>query len=95
MCAATADNGTIALSKLELKFGMVRPDKPRPRNANAKGHSPQYGLFDKPIKGRVPDLPTEDNTPEGLRALLQANAYYPPSAVALALPTHNAPTSIG
>jgi modification methylase len=43
------------------------------------GHSPQWGLFDTPSAKRArraPALPTEDNTPEGLRALLEANAHY-------------------
>jgi site-specific DNA-methyltransferase (adenine-specific) len=76
MCAAATHDGTIARSKLKLKLGMVQPDKERPRKARANGHSGQQGPFDKPIKRQAPALPTEDNTPEGLRALLHANAYY-------------------
>src|ERR1700693_2260913 len=69
--------GTIAFSKSKLAFGMAKPDKARLKKARENGHSPQYGLFETAKKTkRVPTLPTEDNTPEGLRALLAANAHY-------------------
>ena len=77
MCESGVDNGTIAFSKLKPVFGMVPPDKARLRRANGNASSPQYGLFETPKKARrTPALPAEDNTPEGLRALLKANAHY-------------------
>jgi DNA methylase len=76
MCATGTHDGTIALSKLKLKFGMVQPDKGRLRKANANGHLAQQGLFDKPTRSQAPVLPSEDDTPEGLRALLHVNAHY-------------------
>jgi site-specific DNA-methyltransferase (adenine-specific) len=50
------------------------------RRAYAHGRAPQEDLFVKaPAKRQkrlAPALPAEDNTPEGLRAFLAANAYY-------------------
>ena len=77
MCEISADNGTIAYSRSKPVFGMVPSKKARARRVNGNGHSPQEGLFEAP--GRIkqaPPLPAEDNTPEGLRALLDANAHY-------------------
>jgi site-specific DNA-methyltransferase (adenine-specific) len=71
------ENGTIAFSAIKPTCGMVSPDKARLRKSNDNGNS-QFGLFESPKKKsrRAPALPTEDNTPEGLRALLDANAHY-------------------
>ena len=75
MCEGGADDGTIAFSRLKPIFGMAPLDKARLRKAD--GQSPQYGLFEPPKRvRRAPALPGEDNTPEGLRALLAANAHY-------------------
>lgn len=56
------------------------PDRRRLRRASAAGHSPQENLFiqrpAKRLKRLAPALPAEDNTPEGLRAFLAANAHY-------------------
>jgi len=72
-----AENGTIAFSTIKPTFGMVSPDKARLRKSSDNGNS-QFGLFERPKKKprRAPALPTEDNTTEGLRALLAANAHY-------------------
>jgi len=70
-------NGTIAFSKSKLAFGMAKPNKARLKTARENGYSPQFGLFESAKKTkRAPILPTEDNTPQGLRALLAANAHY-------------------
>jgi modification methylase len=75
MCTGSADDATIACSRSKPIFGMALPDKTRVKKGN--GPSPQYGLFEAPSKARrAPTLPAEDNTPEGLRALLAANAHY-------------------
>ena len=58
---------------------MATPQIKRLKSTKRNGHSPQWGLFGNgPMKRaeRAPTLPTEDNTPEGLRALLDANAHY-------------------
>jgi len=71
-------SGTIANSRPKLTFGTGLPNGRRLRKAN--GHPDQEDLFqDGPVKSKrthPPALPAEDNTPEGLRALLAANAYY-------------------
>lgn len=50
------------------------------RRAKTNGHTPQENLFAKGSAKRpkrlAPALPTEDNTSEGLRAFLAANAHY-------------------
>ena len=50
------------------------------RKSKTNGSALQDHLFEsglaKRAKRRTPALPTEDNTPEGLRALLAANAHY-------------------
>jgi len=77
MSEATPENGTINF-RPKLVFGMVLPNRKRLRKAKTNGHAPQEGLFVKAKRSNrpVPALPTEDNTPEGLRALLAANAHY-------------------
>jgi modification methylase len=79
MCDETADKGTIANDGSKLAFGMVRPDRKRSGNTRSTGPSPQGSLFEIELARRAkraPVLPTEDNTPEGLRALLEANRHY-------------------
>src|SRR5438105_1820335 len=79
MCERGSDNGTIACSSPKLAFGMALPDKKRLTKAKRNGNSPQRSLFENGSAKRarrVPALPIEDNTPEGLRALLEANAHY-------------------
>lgn len=70
--------GTIALSISEPVFGTAVPNKGPLRRAKKNGHPLQDPLFGlaKKAKRFSPALPTEDNTPEGLQALLAANAYY-------------------
>jgi len=72
------ENGTINISP-ELVFGTVLPGKRPLRRAKTNSLAPQGDLFAslnaKTVKRR-PVLPTEDNTTEGLRALLKANAHY-------------------
>lgn len=48
------------------------------RKLKVKGHILQESLFTNGVKKRhrVPPLPLEDNTPEGLKALLEANRHY-------------------
>jgi modification methylase len=79
MGEAKPDNDTINF-RPKLVFGTVLPDRKRLRKANSNGHTPQEDLFVKGSAKRLnrsaPALPTEDNTPEGLRALLAANAHY-------------------
>lgn len=77
MCEDSGDNGTIVFSRLKPVFGMAPPDKSRLKRTNGNSYSPQFGLFKAPKKTRrAPTLPAKDNTAEGLRALLEANAYY-------------------
>jgi hypothetical protein len=50
------------------------------RKAKSNGHLGQENLFSiatpKRAKRPAPDLPAEDNTPEGLQTLLAANRHY-------------------
>ncbi len=59
---------------------MARPARRPLRRTKTNGHSLQGNLFAngtaKKVKRHAPLLPAEDNTPEGLRALLKANAQY-------------------
>jgi len=75
-----AGDGTIAISKPALVFGAGQPERRRLSKAKANAHPFQDVLFpdgsEKRKRQRTPSLPTEDNTPEGLRALLAANAHY-------------------
>lgn len=78
MGAAAAGNDTISLSP-KLRFGQLPVDA-RPAKAKRSTHPLQAGLFaaNPPKRPRVRklSLSAEDNTPEGLQALLKANAYY-------------------
>lgn len=73
------ENGTIDF-RPKLVFGMALPDRKRLRRARTNGRTQQDHLFAKRPAKRLrrlaPVLPAEDNTPEGLRSLLAANAYY-------------------
>src|SRR5438045_1921310 len=75
-----ANDGTITFSKSKLIFGMATPSRTQLKKARTNGPPLQEVLFANESSkraGRVaPTLPTEDNTPEGLRALLAANAHY-------------------
>ena len=73
-----SENGTIGLSP-KLLFGMAAPATKRSQKTRTNWNSPQASLFgngDKKARRSAPALPTEDNTPEGLRSLLKANAHY-------------------
>jgi modification methylase len=78
MSEASTDNDTIFLSP-KLKFGQARVDSRRAK-AKSSENPLQAGLFGgvapKRAKLRKPSLSVEDNTPEGLQALLEANRYY-------------------
>src|SRR5687767_7463278 len=73
-------DGTIAFGPKPV-FGMVKPDRRRLKKSRSNGYQPQLGLFPNGTAKRVrrataPQLPSEDNTPEGLRELRAANAHY-------------------
>lgn len=74
------DEGTIASSGPKLQFGAGLRESKRLRKLKATDDPSQGILFgDRPAKTsrrRDPALPSEDNTPEGMRALLAANAHY-------------------
>jgi modification methylase len=78
MSEAANDNDTIFVSST-LKFGQAPVDSRRAK-ARRIEHPLQTGLFanaaPKRVKLRKPSLSIEDNTPEGLQALLEANRYY-------------------
>lgn len=78
MSGAATENDTISLSP-KLRFGQSPVDA-RPAKAKRSVHPLQAGLFatNSPKRPRVPrpSLAAEDNTPEGLQALLEANRYY-------------------
>ncbi len=78
MSEATTRNDTISLSS-KLKFGQAPVDS-RQAKAKRNVHPLQAGLFastpSKRARLRKPSLSVEDNTPEGLQALLEANRYY-------------------
>jgi len=74
-----SDSGTISISTHKLVFGRVQPVRRRVRKARTDGRLPENGLFESSrIRPRrpLPPLPSEDNTPEGLKALLAANLHY-------------------
>jgi site-specific DNA-methyltransferase (adenine-specific) len=73
------DDGTISVSTPKLVFGQVRHIRRRLRKTKTNGSLPQGNLFpDSRERSRrsAPSLPPEDNTPEGLKALLAANRHY-------------------
>lgn len=61
-------------------YNSCQPGRKRLRKVNRYDDPLQEPLFTngavKKTKRRAPSLPLEDNTPEGLRALLQANVHY-------------------
>jgi DNA methylase len=71
--------GTISVSTAKLTFGQV-PSNRRGLRTKRNGHPLQEDLFTdgrvKKITRRAPSLPLEDNTPEGMQALLAANRHY-------------------
>jgi modification methylase len=71
--------GTISVSTAKLTFGQV-PSNRRVLRTKRNGHPLQEDLFTsgrvKRITLRAPSLPLEDNTPEGMQALLAANRHY-------------------
>jgi hypothetical protein len=76
MSENAANEGTITF-RSKLIFGMAIPEKRRVTKAH--GHPLQGALFSngsKRGKRHAPALPPEDNTPEGLRAIMAANAHY-------------------
>src|SRR5580698_8385223 len=75
----TSGNGTIPLSGCKPVFGQKHTERPL-RKAKTDASVRQKGLFEnsETTRPRRPPLsfPFEDNTPEGLRALLAANRHY-------------------
>lgn len=80
MSEVTTENGTIFVSTPKLVFGQMQPSQKRLSKAKTNRHGLQGGLFadSKPQRAKrpQPSLPLADNTPAGLRALLDANRYY-------------------
>ncbi|MGC9950377.1 MAG: site-specific DNA-methyltransferase [Bryobacteraceae bacterium] len=73
-------NGTISIGASKPVFGRKQPARRRLSKAKTDVRLGQNGLFEKPVaaKPTCPTLhfPFEDNTPEGLKALLAANSHY-------------------
>ena len=73
-------HGTMAISAFKLIFGQVQSNGTRVNRSRNDAHSPQGSLFidgsSKKKKSRNVRLPAEDNTPEGLQALLAANRQF-------------------
>jgi DNA modification methylase len=67
------------VSTAKLIFGHVPSNRARMKTKSS-GHPLQAGLFSSGVakrgRRRAPSLPLEDNTPEGLQALLRANRQY-------------------
>jgi modification methylase len=78
MSERATDNVTISVSS-KLKFGQA-PVNSRPIKAKRNTHPLQSVLFtsgkSKQVKLRKLSLAVEDNTSDGLQALLEANRYY-------------------
>jgi site-specific DNA-methyltransferase (adenine-specific) len=76
----TPGSGTISIGTSKPVFGRKQPVRRRLRKAKTDAGPPQNGLFEIPRvtrPGRPPlSFPFEDNTPEGLKALLAANLHY-------------------
>src|ERR1035441_10051880 len=75
-----SSEGTISVSTAKLTFGQV-PSNGRGLRTKHKRHPLQEDLFAnngrvKRTTRRAPSLPLEDNTPEGMQALLAANRHY-------------------
>src|SRR3984893_4910921 len=80
MCEMPIHKGTIALSVSKPVFGTLARNRRPLKSAKKKENPLQAPLFvsasAKKAKRSNPSLPTEDNTREGLQALLAANAHY-------------------
>jgi modification methylase len=76
----TPGNGTISSGTFKPVFGQKQPVGRRLRKAKTDAGSPQNGLFEIPRVTRPRRSPLsfslEDNTSEGLKALLAANLHY-------------------
>ena len=74
------ENGTISGSTPKLVFGQVPGIRRRLGKTKTRESQPEGDLFADSRGGRsrrpAPSLPPEDNTPEGLQALLAANRHY-------------------
>jgi site-specific DNA-methyltransferase (adenine-specific) len=79
MGEGSRDKGTILSSSTKLTFGQAISHR-RALRTQRNGHPLQEDLFAsgpaKKTKRRAPALPLEDNTPEGMQALLAANRHY-------------------
>ena len=74
------DKGTISLSTAKLVFGEP-PSKMKRLAIHRNGHPLQEDLFAdgaaaRRVKRSPPKIPLQDNTPEGMQALLAANRHY-------------------
>ena len=73
------NEGTISLSTAKLIFG-ESPSKMKRLVNRRNGNPLQEDLFSngaaRSVKRRAPKMPLEDNTPEGMQALLAANRHY-------------------
>ena len=80
MDESTSGKGTISLKTSKPVFGTVLPVRRRLKKAKTTDQPLQGSLFvnrsAKRARAFAPSLPIEDNTPEGLKALLEANAHY-------------------
>jgi DNA modification methylase len=80
MAEDNTKHGTISISAPAPVFGKAQPVRKRLKKAKRNLDSLQEALFTNGAvrkgKRRAPSLPLEDNTPEGLRALLEANRHY-------------------
>jgi site-specific DNA-methyltransferase (adenine-specific) len=73
----TPDNGTISFSTPKLIFGHVQSIRKPSRGTKRATAGPLFANGAGTRLARVtPRLPLEDNTPEGLKALVAANRHY-------------------
>jgi site-specific DNA-methyltransferase (adenine-specific) len=71
------DDGTIFLSSEKLIFGQVQRIKMPLSKTKRSSSAPLFAVGEGARAARAkPRLPLEDNTPEGLQALLSANRHY-------------------
>ena len=77
---APTQRSTMTISASRLVFGQVQSNGKRVNKSRSEAHSPQGSLFSEGYSGkksiRNVRLPAEDNTPEGLQALLAANRQF-------------------
>jgi DNA modification methylase len=80
MSEAASGKGTISFGALKPVFGQKTPVGRRLRKAKTSAGIAQNGLFENPGEAKTvrhpAPSPFEDNTPEGLRALIAANLHY-------------------